>query len=191
LGANLSEVTGIRNGTNRTVNTLEDIVYLFVERETYKFQKLQEGINKVDRELDNGFDGKKEKVDKFWKNVKNFIIERLTRKLRQHRDNVSDEKLLEWIECREPELTVYDLPDYNKKRIENEEVLEQLERNQINTMNASRTSNVFYSTNFFNKNTTNKPIYDTARDEVWKPTVWLHQKQLVDDFIFFTILHEL
>ena len=59
VGANIAEVTGIRKGTNGTVNTLEDIVYLFVERETYKFQKLSEGVSKVDRELDKGFEGNK------------------------------------------------------------------------------------------------------------------------------------
>jgi len=172
----VSKVVDIKNDTNGTVNTLEDIVYLFVEHETYKFQRHQDGIKKV---------------DKFWENVKNFIVERLARKQLSKRDNMSDEKLLDWIDWREPELTVFDLPEYNKKRIENEDVLEQLERNQYTNVNASRTTNVFYSTNFFNKKATNKPVYDTARDEVWKPMVWLHQKQLVDDFIFFTILHEL
>lgn len=190
VSTNINEVTGIKLGTNGTVNTLEDIVYLYVERETYKFQKLEEGIKKVDRELDSGFEGDKEKVEKFWKNTKNFMVERLCQKQRLKRDNVSDEKLLEWIESKVPELTVYDLPEYNRKRIENEEVLSQVEKSMKN-VNASRTTDVFYSTNFFTKSPNKKPIYDEARDEVWKPMVWLHQKQLVDDFIFFTILHEL
>mmetsp|Transcript_24550 Transcript_24550/g.21788 ORF Transcript_24550/g.21788 Transcript_24550/m.21788 type:complete len:221 (+) Transcript_24550:61-723(+) len=77
------------------------------------------------------------------------------------------------------------------KRIENEDVLKQFEKNRGYDVNASKTSNVFYSSQFFNKNQTKKPIYDIARDEIWKPIVWLHQKQLVDDFIFFTILSEL
>jgi hypothetical protein len=104
---------------------------------------------------------------------------------------VSDERLLEWVESRVPELSVFDLPEYNRKRIENEEILAQIEKNQFSTMNASRASNVFYSTNFFSKTSSRKPFFDAARDEVWKPIVWLHQKQLVDDFIFFTVLHEL
>lgn len=162
-----------------------------MERETYKFQNLEEGIKKVDRELDRGFNGDQEKVDRFWKNTKNFMVERLCRKQRQKRDNVSDEKLLEWVECKVPELTIYDLPEYNRKRIDNEDVLNQMEKNQLTNVNSSRTTNVFYSTNFFNKTSSKKPVFDEARDEVWKPMVWLHQKQLVDDFIFFTILQEL
>lgn len=162
-----------------------------MERETYKFQKLSEGVKKVDRELNKGFAGDKDKVEKFWANVKNFMVERLSRKLKKKRDNVSDQKLLEWIESREPELTIYDLPEYNRNRIENEEVLNQIEKLQINTANPTRTSNLFYSTEQYNKNAIKRSILDAARDEVWKPPVWLHQKQLVDDFIFFTILNEL
>jgi hypothetical protein len=79
----VSKVVDIKNDTNGTVNTLEDIVYLFVEHETYKFQRHQDGIKKV---------------DKFWENVKNFIVERLARKQLSKRDNMSDEKLLDWID---------------------------------------------------------------------------------------------
>lgn len=33
----IMEAIGIKKSTNGKVNTIEDIVYLFVERETYKF----------------------------------------------------------------------------------------------------------------------------------------------------------
>lgn len=185
------EASGIKQGTRGTINTLEDIVYFFIERETYRWQKLNEGIKKVDRELEKGFNNDREKIDKFWKDVNTFMIERLCRKQVKPRNNVSDEKLLQWIESREPELTFSDLSDYNKKRIESDEVLDQLEKTQQMSINASKTGSVFYSTNFFNMSQSKKPILEAARDEIWKPIVWLHQKQLVDDFIFFTILSEL
>ena len=191
VSINISEVNGIQKGTNSTVNTIEDIVYLFVERETYKFQKLAEGVSKVDKELNKGFSDDKVKVDKFWINVKNFMVERLSRKLKKKRDNISDQNILEWIECREPELTIYDLPEYNRNRIENEDVLNQIEKLQIDHTNQTRTSNLYYTTEHFNKTSVKRTVLEAARDEVWKPPVWLHQKQLVDDFIFFTILNEL
>jgi len=181
-------------------------VYLFIERETYRWQKLNEGIKKVDNELEIGFNtdqakedqnsenykkNRADRIERFWMNIKTFIIERLCKKLLKKRDNVSDEKLLEWIHKREPEMVFNDLSDYNKKRIENEDVMRQFEGNPTQNLKTSKTSNVFYSSNFFNKNQSKKPMYDIARDEIWKPIVWLHQKQLVDDFIFFTILSEL
>jgi hypothetical protein len=164
---------------------------LFIERETYRWQKLDEGIKKVDVELEKGFNGDTDKIDKFWTNVNIFMVERLSRNLIKSRDNVSDEKMKQWIESREPELTFSDLSDYNKKRIESEEVLAQLQKTQKMNVNASKASSVFISTNFFSKDPSKMPVYDEARDEIWKPIVWLHQKQLVDDFIFFTILSEL
>lgn len=190
VSANIDEVNGIKAGTNGTVGTIEDMVYLFVERETYKFQKLHDGIKKIDRELNKGFNGNKDKVTNFWNNVKNLMVERLSRKQIRQRDNISDQKLKEWISCREPELSIHDLPEYSKNRIQNEEILNEIERSQHN-INSSRTGNLFYTTDFFKKDSTRKPIIDAARDAVWKPAVWLHQKQLVDDFIFYTILNDL
>lgn len=83
------------------------------------------------------------------------------------------------------------MPEYNRNRIENEDVLNQIEKLQINHNNQTRTSNLYYTTEYFNKSSVKRSVLEAARDEVWKPPVWLHQKQLVDDFIFFTILNEL
>jgi hypothetical protein len=188
VNANINEVNGIKMGTNGTVGSIEDMVYLFVERETYKFQKLSDGVKKIDRELNKGFNGDKKKVAGFWNNIKNLMVERLSHKQLQKRGKISDQKLKEWIDCREPELTVHDLPEYSKNRIQNEDVLNEIERSHNNS---SRAGNLFYTTDFFKKNSSKKQIIDAARDAVWKPGVWLHQKQLVDDFIFYTILTDL
>jgi len=184
---------------------LEDWVYFFIERETYRWQKLNEGIKKVDKELEVGFNDENSKedpspasdkaravrIEKFWSDIKTFIVERLCKKIINKRDNVSAEKLKDWIESREPDLTFTDLSDYNKKRIENEEVFQHFGANDQFNTNASKTSVVFSSSKLFNMHESSKPIYDIARNEMWKPIVWLHQKQLIDDFIFFTILSEL
>lgn len=132
----------MKAGTNGTVSTIEDMVYLFVERETYKFQKLDDGVDKIDRELNKGFNGDQNKVKAFWRNVKNLMAERLSRKQFKKRDNISDQKLLEWIECREPELSVHDLPEYSKNRIENEQMLVEIEKSQQNATSL-RAGNLF------------------------------------------------
>lgn len=56
-------------------------------------------------------------TDRLWEVVRNIILERLTRKPRLKRPSISQPKLLEWVECMDPELEINDLPDYSKKRI--------------------------------------------------------------------------
>ena len=57
-------------------------------------------------------------MDRLWDVVKDIILERLTRKPRRKRPAVVDSKLLEWVECMDPEFELADLPDYDKERIE-------------------------------------------------------------------------
>lgn len=65
-------------------------------------------------------------TDKLWNVVKNVIIERLTRKPKLKRPSIAQPKLLEWVECMDPEIELADLPDYSKDRIEDLEELVQL-----------------------------------------------------------------
>ena len=62
--------------------------------------------------------GSKEAVDSLWSTVKDIILERLTRKPYKKRPAISKPKLLEWVECMDPEIELADLPDYSKERIE-------------------------------------------------------------------------
>jgi hypothetical protein len=57
-------------------------------------------------------------TDRLWEVVKNIILERLTRKPKLIRPSISKPKLLEWVECMDPEVELADLPDYSKARIE-------------------------------------------------------------------------
>jgi len=36
-----------------------------------------------------------------------------------------------------------------------------------------------------------KQLEDRISDVIWSPTTWLHQKQLIDDFVIFTVMNEL
>ena len=87
----IAEASGIKQGTRNTITSLEEWVYLFIERETYRWQKFNEGIKKVDKELEEGFDlnqasnnpsnqdpsKRSLRIEKFWEDVKTFIVERL------------------------------------------------------------------------------------------------------------------
>jgi hypothetical protein len=56
--------------------------------------------------------------------VKDIILERLTRKPRRKRTSISQPKLLEWVECVDPEMLLSDIPAHSRGRIEDLEELE-------------------------------------------------------------------
>ena len=43
------EAQGLKKATNGRVNTIEDVVYFFVEREAYVVQGLEEAVEEIDR----------------------------------------------------------------------------------------------------------------------------------------------
>ena len=45
-----------------------------------------------------------------WDVVNDIIIERLTRKPRRKRPAIAEPKLLEWVECMDPQIEIGDLP---------------------------------------------------------------------------------
>jgi hypothetical protein len=55
--------------------------------------------------------------------VKDLVVERLSRKVRRERPHLTEQKLLEWIESPEPEITLEDLPKFTAERIEDFEEL--------------------------------------------------------------------
>lgn len=57
-------------------------------------------------------------MERFWENVRDVVIERLSRKVRRQRSNLTEQKLLEWIESTEPEIMLEDLPKFTAERIE-------------------------------------------------------------------------
>lgn len=65
-----------------------------------------------------GLGGTGNSVEKLWDIVRNIIVERLTRKPKIKRPSVSQPKLLEWVECMDPEIELADIPDYSKERID-------------------------------------------------------------------------
>lgn len=91
---------------------------LYCERETYTIQNLPDCVDKIDDQMAEVLMSTK-KVELLWDLVRDLILERLTRKPIRRRQNVVESKLLEWVECMDPEIELSDLPDYSKERIEN------------------------------------------------------------------------
>lgn len=124
----IMDAQGIRKGTKGRVNSIEQLVMLYCERETYKIQNIPDFVSKIDKQLKKGLSLNAESstsVDRLWDIVRNLILERLTRKPRLKRPSVAQPKLLEWVECMDPEIELADLPDYSKERIEDLEELAQ------------------------------------------------------------------
>lgn len=113
---------GVRKGTGGRVNSIEQLVMLFSERETYKIQNFPDCVEKIDKQMVKGL-GSWDAVENLWVVVKDVILERLTRKPHRKRPSISQPKLLEWVECMDPELELSDLPDYSKERIDDLEDL--------------------------------------------------------------------
>ncbi len=161
----IMEAIGIKKATNGKINTIEDVVYLFVEWETYKFQKLQSGVDRIDTDLMQGLMNATDKtVGTFWENVKEIILEKLSKSIRRERPNVTDAKMQEWIECKFEPLQISDLPDYSASRIENMEPLKEYERKI--THSASRRLGMDYETL--------KTLNEHVRTAVNSPSTWLH-----------------
>ena len=47
----LMEAVGLKKSTDGKVCSIEDLVYMFVERETYKFQQMKQGVHKLDLQV--------------------------------------------------------------------------------------------------------------------------------------------
>lgn len=69
-------------------------------------------------QMRKGLGGTGNSAEKLWEVVRHIIVERLTRKPKIKRPAVSQPKLLEWVECMDPEIELADVPDYSKERID-------------------------------------------------------------------------
>ena len=117
LMTDIMEAQAIRKSTNNRVNSIEQLVMLYCERETYNIQNFPEQVDDIDDQMEQGL-GTGDRVDQVWEIVTDVILERLTRKPHKKRPSISEPKLLEWVECMDPELELTDLPDYSKERID-------------------------------------------------------------------------
>jgi len=83
--------------------------------------------------------GSRESLAKLWEVTYDVILERLTRKARRKRTSVAPSKLLEWVECADPELSLDDLSELSRSRIEDlDELIRKINRRNGGGMTSSR-----------------------------------------------------
>ena len=72
------EALGIKKGSENRINTIEDLVMTFIDRETMAIQKMDQRLNKIDMQVITGLYSAG-KVESLWENVRFLILERLTK----------------------------------------------------------------------------------------------------------------
>jgi hypothetical protein len=68
--------------------------------------------------------GKQETITQLWSMMRDVVLERLTRKSRRKRTSIAQPKLLEWVECVDPEMSLGDIPVHSRSRVEDLDELE-------------------------------------------------------------------
>lgn len=91
-----------------------------------------DNVDRIDYQLLQTI-GKKDTITQLWSTMRDVVLERLTRKARRKRTSIAQPKLLEWVECVDPEMLLSDIPMHSRSRIED---LDELESyiNRINIM---------------------------------------------------------
>lgn len=117
LGIDIMEALGIKKGTDGKVCTIENLVHLFCEREQYNMQNFQDYVDGIDGLLYSAIKSK-ETVKNIWTIIREIILERLTRKPRKKRSSIAQPKLLEWVQCMDPEMLLSDIPEHSRDKIE-------------------------------------------------------------------------
>jgi hypothetical protein len=101
----------------------------------------------------------------------------MARRLLKHRPTITDEEASSYAALKEPEIDIHHLNEETRMRIPNiDELLEIKQRMQTDRLRAAELQTEY-------KQKTARAIYD-ARS-------WLYQKQLIDDFVLFTMVNNL
>lgn len=137
------EALGLKKGTNGRVNNIETLVMLFCERETYRIQNFDANVYQIDQNILKSF-GSRDSLAKLWEVTYDVILERLTRKHRRKRTSIANAKLMEWVECPDPELSLNDLAEFSRSRIEDlDELIRKINRRNggVTVVGAASTRN--------------------------------------------------
>ena len=87
------QAKGLRKNTGGKLYRLEDAVYMYVERQAFQMQGLLNDVQEIDNMISRGL-LQKDKVAKFWSNLSDLIIERVSRNPVKVRPFVKQEDIL-------------------------------------------------------------------------------------------------
>ena len=106
LCIDIMEGQSLNKGSKGKQNSIESLVMLYCERETFALQKIPECVEKIDKKLQQALGREPSNLLEM---VRTIILERLTRKPKKKRPAIAPPKLLEWVECMDPEIELADL----------------------------------------------------------------------------------
>jgi hypothetical protein len=131
------QAKGLRKHTNGRLITIEEAVFMFIEREAFRQQGLLQDVEALDNKICSGL-LQKDKVAKFWGAVSDVILERMARRLLKHRPTISDEEAASYAAMKEPEIDIHHLNEETRMRIGNlDELIELKQRMQVDRLRAA------------------------------------------------------
>lgn len=147
---------------------------MFIEREAFRQQGLTGDIEQIDNMISRGL-LQKDKVDKFWRSVQDIILDRMSRKMLKKRPTADDEEVKTYATTKEPKLDIEHLNEYTKGRIDNlTELLDLRSRSQVDRLRGQELKDEYAK---------------KSQQAIWDARTWLYQKQMIDDFVLFTMVN--
>lgn len=149
---------------------------MFVEREAFRQQGLTAEVQLMDETVYRGL-LQRDKVDKFWASVLDIILEKMSRTVLKHRSTLPDDEVQAYVVTREATLELENLSEETRMRIPNlGELMELKQRMQVDRLRGPELRTEYQQ---------------KSQKAIWDARTWLYQKQLIDDFVFFTMLNNL
>ncbi|CDW72837.1 UNKNOWN [Stylonychia lemnae] len=172
----IMQAKGIRKNTNGRLTKIDDAIYMMIEREAFKQQNSITDIEDMDNMIYRGLLNR-EKVQKFWQCISELMMERISRKPFKKRAFVKDEDIQHYCSLEDPQIDIDNLSNECRIRIENiEELIELKTRMKVDRKNGKQLELEYLQ---------------KAQDRIWDPKTWFFQKQLVDDFVLYTMINNI
>jgi hypothetical protein len=112
------QAKGLRKNTNGRLVSIDQVVLMFIEREAFGQQGLEQEVAYMDEMIFRGL-LQRDKVDKFWLSAKEIILERTARKVLKRRAGLTEEELKGYFEAKEPAIDLEYLNEETRMRIDN------------------------------------------------------------------------
>jgi len=94
------QAKGLRKHSGGRLVSLEQAVFMYVEREAFRQQGLTAEVQLMDETVCRGL-LQRDKVDKFWASVLDVILEKMSRTLIKHRSTLPDDEVQAFVVTRE------------------------------------------------------------------------------------------
>eukprot|EP00347_Sterkiella_histriomuscorum_P009628 403340479 len=172
----MMQAKGLRKNTGGRLSKIEDAVYMMIEREAFKQQGLLGEVENIDLMIFRGLLAR-DKVQRFWQSIQELMLERISRLPGKKRAFVKEEDVLTYCKLEDPKIDIDNLSDDTKIRIENlDELIDLRTRMKVDRSKGKQLEEEYNI---------------KVQSAIWDPRTWFYQKQLIDDFVLFTMVNNL